>query len=385
MVRVLDRAQLERLHGTLTLQALGFAPAMPSAVLNLARAPHGMLLVAGPTGSGKTTTLYAALTETQRPGDRTVSIEDPVEYLLPGAMQIPVNERKGLGFARGLHALLRHDPDRIMVGEIRDAEIALQAALTGHVVYSTVYANSAFDVIGRLTHMALDPYTVVSALNGVLAQRLLRVVCPSCAVPDDLTPESRATLGSRSDVQRRHGTSCPDCRGSGFRGRRAVAELMVLDDTLRGLIVARAAPAELKEAARRQGMRPLREAALDLVAHTSVPKGSCVVLSTTMSRPASSSDTAPGWPAPSACDTSTPPGCGSDLGAGDPVRGPLPGAIGLDQPGRGRRWHHAAAGERAARHADGPDAGSRPSGLGAGAVPGLLSHWVKAPSQRLQP
>ncbi len=269
VVRVLDRAQLERLHGTLTLQALGFTPAMRLAVLNLARAPHGMLLVAGPTGSGKTTTLYAALTETQRPGDKTVSIEDPVEYLLPGAMQIPVNERKGLGFARGLRALLRHDPDRIMVGEIRDAEtaeIALQAALTGHVVYSTVHANSAFDVIGRLTHMALDPYTVVSALNGVLAQRLLRVICSTCAMPDEWTPGLRSALGSRSDVHLRRGMGCPDCRGSGFRGRRAVAELMLLDDGLRGLIVARAAPAELKEAARRQGMRALREVALDLVA-----------------------------------------------------------------------------------------------------------------------
>ena len=283
VVRVLDRAQIERLHGQLSLQSLGFAPALRQAVLAMARAPHGMLLVAGPTGSGKTTTLYAALTETQRSGDKTVTIEDPVEYLLPGAMQIPVNERKGLGFARGLRAVLRHDPDRILVGEIRDSEtaqIALQAALTGHVVYSTVHANSAFDVIGRLTHMALDPYSVVSALNGVLAQRLVRVLCTACAAPADLTPELQSSLGSRSTATPRRAVGCAECRSSGFRGRRAVAELMLLNDELRGLIVARAAPAALKDAAQRQGMRFLREAALDLVAsgHTTLEEADRVTL-----------------------------------------------------------------------------------------------------------
>ena len=174
VVRVLDRAQLERAHGALTLAALGLDSGVQRAVRALAQAPHGMLLVAGPTGSGKTTTLYAALVETRREGEKTITIEDPVEYLLPGALQIPVNERKGLGFARGLRSVLRHDPDRILVGEIRDAEtaeIAFQAALTGHVVYSTVHANGALEVIGRFTHMGLDPYHVVSALNGVLAQR----------------------------------------------------------------------------------------------------------------------------------------------------------------------------------------------------------------------
>jgi general secretion pathway protein E len=246
VVRVLDRAAVEGQAQRLTLAGLGFAPEAAARIARLARLPHGMLLVTGPTGSGKTTTLYAAIAETLDPGEKLITIEDPVEYELAGAVQIPVNERQGLGFARGLRSILRHDPDRVMVGEIRDpetAQIAVQAALTGHGVFSTVHANGVFDVIGRFLHMGLDPYHVVSALNAVLAQRLLRMRCTVCGGP-----------------------GCSACRGTGYRGRRALAELLVLDDELRDLIAARAPLAELKTAAAARGHRPLREAALEAVA-----------------------------------------------------------------------------------------------------------------------
>ncbi len=241
VVRVLDRAAIEHGSGHLTLQALGFEAPLRAAILAVARRPHGMLLVTGPTGSGKTTTLYAAITETHTGREKTITIEDPVEYQLPGVVQVPVNDKKGLGFARGLRSILRHDPDRVMVGEIRDAEtaqIAVQAALTGHLVFSTVHANGAFDVIGRFMHMGLDLYNVVSALQAVLAQRLLRQVCTDCG-----------------------GKGCPHCRGSGYRGRRAVAELLLLDDELRDLIAGRAPMSRIRQAAHARGMQPLRAAA----------------------------------------------------------------------------------------------------------------------------
>ena len=242
VVRVLDRAAIEDPQHTLSLAGLGFAPDLAMRLRQLATQPHGMLLVTGPTGSGKTTTLYAAICETLSGREKVITIEDPVEYALPGVVQIPVNERQGLGFARGLRSILRHDPDRVMVGEIRDAEtaqIAVQAALTGHLVFSTVHANGVFDVIGRFLHMGLDPYHVVGALNAVLAQRLLRTICSACC-----------------------GSGCEHCRGTGYRGRRAVAELLDLDDQLRELIVQRAPPVALKTAARERGLLPLREAAL---------------------------------------------------------------------------------------------------------------------------
>jgi len=204
-----------------------------------------MLLVTGPTGSGKTTSLYAVISEVNKGQDKIITIEDPVEYQLPGVLQIPVNEQKGLSFARGLRSILRHDPDRIMVGEIRDpetAEIAVQSALTGHLVYTTVHANNAIDVLGRFQHMRVDSYNLVSALNGVLAQRLVRVYCRSC-----------------------RGKGCGECRGSGFRGRKAIGELLVLNDELRELIIARAPVRKLKEAAAAAGTVPLREAAMQLV------------------------------------------------------------------------------------------------------------------------
>jgi len=267
VVRVLDRAAIEREAGALNLGSLGFDDGMRQAIVELARAPHGMLLVTGPTGSGKTTTLYAAITEIRDGRDKIITIEDPVEYQLTGVVQIPVNEKKGLGFARGLRSILRHDPDRIMVGEIRDAEtaqIAVQAALTGHLVFSTVHANNAFDVVGRFMHMGLDLYNVVASLNAVIAQRLVRRVCNRCAVAVEPTPRHHALLDGLADapLTLRRGSGCAHCRGTGFRGRHAMAELMRLDDGLRDLIAARAPMSQIKQAARERGLQPLRRAAL---------------------------------------------------------------------------------------------------------------------------
>ena len=267
VVRVLDRAQVEA-QGSLTLDALGFEPEARAQIRALARQPHGMLLVTGPTGSGKTTTLYAAISEVNTGRDKIITIEDPVEYQLPGVVQIPVNEKKGLTFARGLRSVLRHDPDRVMVGEIRDAEtaqIAVQAALTGHLVFSTVHANNAFDVVGRFMHMGLDLYNVVSALNGVLEQRLMRINCAHCRVPLPATPAQLKAQGLPENAVLWQGRGCPQCRGTGYKGRRAVSELLWLDDDLRDLIASRAPLARLKEVARGRGMQSLRDAAVALV------------------------------------------------------------------------------------------------------------------------
>ena len=278
VVRLLDRAQIAA-NGALTLAALGLRGPDADAVRRLARQPYGMLLVCGPTGSGKTTTLYAAISETNTGRDKIITIEDPVEYQLPGTVQIPVNEKKGLTFARGLRSVLRHDPDRVMVGEIRDAEtaqIAVQAALTGHLVFSTMHANSAFDVIGRFMHMGLDLYGVVSALNGVLAQRLMRTNCPECVRPYTPAAEELARLGlgagpgSNPDPDTHlptfaRGGGCAHCRFTGFKGRTAMVELLLLDDALRDLIVARAPMGQIKHAARARGMATLRDTAIDAV------------------------------------------------------------------------------------------------------------------------
>ncbi|HYR33514.1 MAG TPA: GspE/PulE family protein [Burkholderiales bacterium] len=245
VLRILDRRALSDQLKGLTLDSLGFDQDVIGRMRQLSAEPYGMLLVTGPTGSGKTTSLYATITEVNKGLDKIITIEDPVEYQLPGVLQIPVNEQKGLTFARGLRSILRHDPDRIMVGEIRDpetAEIAVQSALTGHLVYTTVHANNAFDVLGRFMHMGVDPYNLVSALNAVLAQRLVRVFCTRC-----------------------RSKGCNDCRGSGFRGRKAIGELLVLNDELRELIIARAPARKLKETARAAGTLPLREAAMRLV------------------------------------------------------------------------------------------------------------------------
>ncbi|KPF45618.1 general secretion pathway protein GspE [beta proteobacterium AAP121] len=271
VVRVLDRAAVQQGREGLTLASLGFPPERCALIRNLARQPHGMLLVTGPTGSGKTTTLYAAITEIHQGGEKIITIEDPVEYELAGVVQVPVNERKGLSFARGLRSILRHDPDRVLVGEIRDtetAQIAVQAALTGHLVFSTVHANHAFDVIGRFMHMGLDLYNVVSALNAVVAQRLVRRLCGHCAAPMAPTPAQALQLQQSGHPQARprQAVGCPQCRHTGYRGRLAVAEVLVLDDELRDLIAARAPMQGIKQAARERGMQRLRACALGLVA-----------------------------------------------------------------------------------------------------------------------
>jgi len=272
VLRILDKQSLTNQMKELQLTSLGFDEKIAATLRRLASEPYGMFLVTGPTGSGKTTTLYAALTEINHGTDKIVTIEDPVEYQLPGVLQIPVNEKKGLTFARGLRSILRHDPDKIMVGEIRDAEtaqIAIQSALTGHLVFTTVHANNVFDVIGRFMHMGVDPYSFVSALNGVLAQRLLRVNCPHCAVdyqPDDtLLADSGLSRADVADYRFRAGQGCGHCRGSGYKGRKAIAEVLHLNDVIRELIVARAPIRQIKEAARANGTLFLRESALDLV------------------------------------------------------------------------------------------------------------------------
>jgi len=274
VLRILDKRTLAEGAGELRLEVLGLDADSIRRIRKLSNEPYGMVLVTGPTGSGKTTTLYAALTEINLGKDKIVTIEDPVEYQLPGVLQIPVNEKKGLTFARGLRSILRHDPDKILVGEIRDpetAQIAVQSALTGHLVFTSVHANSAFDVIGRFKHMGVDPYSFVSALNGIVAQRLVRVNCPDCSVPVEpdaqLIAESGLEPGVLEGRQFRFmaGCGCGACRGSGFRGRKAIAEFLVLDDELRELIIANAPIRQIKETARRGGTRLLREAAIDLV------------------------------------------------------------------------------------------------------------------------
>jgi general secretion pathway protein E len=272
VLRILDRQSLSgQMHG-LNLDLLGFDAESIAGFRRLAREPYGMVLVTGPTGSGKTSTLYAAISEINHGEDKIITIEDPVEYHLPGVLQIPVNEKKGLTFARGLRSILRHDPDKIMVGEIRDeetAQIAIQSALTGHLVFTTVHANNVFDVIGRFMHMGVDPYSFVSALNGILAQRLVRLTCAHCAEP--LQPpaellEASGILPERvKDYRFVAGRGCGQCRGTGYKGRKAIAEMLHLNDEIRELIVAREPIRRIKEAARRHGTRYLREAALDLV------------------------------------------------------------------------------------------------------------------------
>ncbi len=269
VLRVLDRQQLSDELKGITLERLGFDTDTLTRVRRLAREPYGMVLVTGPTGSGKTTTLYAALSEINTGRDKIITIEDPVEYQLAGVLQIPVNEKKGLTFARGLRSILRHDPDKIMVGEIRDpetAQIAVQSALTGHLVFTTVHANNVFDVIGRMMHMGLDPYSFVSALNGVLAQRLVRVNCPHCSEPYQPSAQLLADSGLNTvaGFDLRAGRGCGQCRGTGYKGRKAIAEMLLLTDEIRELIVARAPIRALKEAAFRSGVKSLRETALDM-------------------------------------------------------------------------------------------------------------------------
>lgn len=274
VLRLLDRQSLTEEARALRLDHLGLGGGAITAIRTLSAKPHGMLLVTGPTGSGKTTTLYAAITEIHTGRDKIVTIEDPVEYRLPRVLQIPVNEKKGLTFARGLRSILRHDPDKIMVGEIRDdetAQIAVQAALTGHLVFTTVHANNVFDVLGRFLHMGVDAYSFAAALNGIVAQRLLRMNCPHCAV--DALPETEhlehfgLAAAELASWRFRAGKGCGVCRGVGYKGRKAIAEVLVLDDELRELIAQRAPISVLKEKAARVGMQSLVNSAMEWVAN----------------------------------------------------------------------------------------------------------------------
>ena len=272
VLRVLDRKSLtDEIHG-LSLTSLGFSPSIIQKFRRLTLEPYGMVLVTGPTGSGKTTSLYAAISEVNTGHDKIITIEDPVEYQLPGVLQIPVNEKKGLTFARGLRSILRHDPDKIMVGEIRDAEtaqIAIQAALTGHLVFTTVHANNVLDVISRFMHMGVDPYSFVSSVNGILAQRLIRLLCPHCAEPftpsAELLEESNISAEAAAQMQFKIASGCGHCRGTGYKGRKSIAELLILNDEIRELIIARAPIRQLKEAAKQSGMQTIRDAALEAV------------------------------------------------------------------------------------------------------------------------
>ncbi|HYD78908.1 MAG TPA: GspE/PulE family protein [Paucimonas sp.] len=270
VLRVLDKQALIDTVQRLTLDSLGFDAETIRLLRRLAAEPYGMMLITGPTGSGKTTTLYAALTEINHGEDKIITIEDPVEYQLPSVLQIPVNEKKGLTFAVGLRSILRHDPDKILVGEIRDpetAQIAVQSALTGHMVFTSVHANNTFDVIGRFMHMGVDPYNFVSSLTGVVAQRLVRQNCTHCNEPVEVDPELLAESGITDPENYRFhaGRGCQHCRHTGFKGRRAIAEVLRLTDEIREMIIGRASIRSLKEQARREGTRFLRDVALQLV------------------------------------------------------------------------------------------------------------------------
>ena len=270
VIRILDKESISEQFSELRLDILGFPEGELKRFRKYIAEPYGMVLVTGPTGSGKTTTLYAALSEIKSPEDKIITIEDPVEYQLRGITQIPINEKKGLTFARGLRSILRHDPDKIMVGEIRDpetAQIAIQSALTGHLVFTTVHANNVLDVLGRFLNMGVEPYQFVSALNCVLAQRLVRVICPHCKryarISRTLLEESGLDLTLEHAQTFWEGAGCIECGGTGFKGRTAVCELLDLSDQIREMILARRPTSEIKKAARDEGMRFLRQCAVE--------------------------------------------------------------------------------------------------------------------------
>ena len=269
VIRILDKESTNREFAQLSLEVCGFEERDLVRMRKFIKEPYGMVLVTGPTGSGKTTSLYAALSEIRNEEDKIITIEDPVEYQLPGITQIPVNEKKGLTFARGLRSILRHDPDKVMVGEIRDsdtAQIAIQSALTGHLVFTTVHANNVVDVVGRFLNMGVEPYNFVSALNCILAQRLVRLICASCKRPVRAAREELVESGldpSRySDYTFFEGKGCIDCNGTGYRGRTAIAELLDMSDRIREMILQKRPSGDIKRAAKEEGMTFLREAAL---------------------------------------------------------------------------------------------------------------------------
>jgi general secretion pathway protein E len=272
VLRILDKRTVIGPDGYLHLADLGFSEQTLRTLRHLIAMPYGMLLVTGPTGSGKTTTLYAAISEVNTGRDNFLTIEDPVEYELDDVEQIPVNEKQGLTFATGLRSILRHDPDKIMIGEIRDsetAEMAIQAALTGHAVYSTIHANSSFDVFSRLKYIGVDAYSLGSALNGIWAQRLLRRNCPACTESYLASVEEVNAIGSHrlesQSFRLRRGRGCGECRGTGYKGRTAIAEVISMTDHLREMVAAERSVAEIRAVAREQGTRFLRDVALDMV------------------------------------------------------------------------------------------------------------------------
>ncbi|HXT23393.1 MAG TPA: GspE/PulE family protein [Candidatus Eisenbacteria bacterium] len=269
VLRVLDKETLSEKFQSLSLDVVGFSQEEMQRFRRYIREPYGMVLVTGPTGSGKTTTLYAAINEIKTDEDKIITIEDPVEYQLRGITQIPVNEKKGLTFARGLRSILRHDPDKIMVGEIRDqetAQIAIQSALTGHLVFTTVHANNVTDVIGRFINMGVEPYNFVSALNCIMAQRLVRIICSNCKRPKKVSPdelkESGFKPGDLDHAQISEGAGCLECSGTGYHGRTAICELLDLSDRIREMIINRRPTSEIKRVAREEGMITLRESGL---------------------------------------------------------------------------------------------------------------------------
>jgi len=272
VIRILDKEMITEAIKELRLDLLGFSEEVLRRFRRYITQPYGMILVTGPTGSGKTTTLYAALTEIKSPEDKIITIEDPVEYQIDGITQIPVNEKKGLTFARGLRSILRHDPDKIMVGEIRDpetAQIAIQSALTGHLVFTTVHANNVFDVIGRFLHMQVDPYSFISALNCILAQRLVRVLCPYCKAAVHYSDQVLIESGLNPEEFRHRffyeARGCSECHFTGYKGRTAIAELLELSDTIREMILSRKPLSEVKKRAKEEGMVFLREAGIQKV------------------------------------------------------------------------------------------------------------------------
>jgi type IV pilus assembly protein PilB len=269
VLRVLDKETLSEKFQSLSLDVVGFSELEVKRFRKYIQEPYGMVLVTGPTGSGKTTTLYAAINEIKSDEDKIVTIEDPVEYQLKGITQIPVNEKKGLTFARGLRSILRHDPDKIMVGEIRDqetAQIAIQSALTGHLVFTTVHANNVTDVIGRFINMGVEPYNFVSALNCIMAQRLVRVICENCKRPKKFSPAELKEAGldptTWADVVLSEGAGCLECSGTGYHGRTAICELLDLTDRIREMIVDRRPTSEIKRIAIEEGMITLRDSGL---------------------------------------------------------------------------------------------------------------------------
>ncbi|TLY43470.1 MAG: pilus assembly protein PilB [Nitrospirae bacterium] len=274
VIRILEKEDIGSGVRQLRLDGLGFNTEDLRRFRRAITEPYGMVLVTGPTGSGKTTTLYGAINEINNQEDKIITIEDPVEYQLKGIVQIPVNEKKGLTFARGLRSILRHDPDKIMVGEIRDAEtaqIAIQSALTGHLVFSTVHANNAFDVIGRFVNMGIEPYNFVASLNCILAQRLVRAICPACKIPVAVDraqcEESGLDYDQVKHLSFHQGKGCPECNGLGYRGRRAITEFLALTDRIKEMILDRKPASELRKEAIAGGMTSLREAGIEKVLH----------------------------------------------------------------------------------------------------------------------